>query len=231
MKRKSPPGPTDYSDTKLRRILNAELADTLGNLLSRGCARTVNTAQRFPRLDRATFESRLAGLEVTQRLVRLVAELPARCAEHYAAGNFYLAVDRCVEVLHTANAFFETLRPWELRKRGDAAAAEATLSVTLETLRVCGIVLQPVVPALCGQLLDRLAVSAERRMWSDACRVRWQWQESGEDEVAERELCSHTDSILFRRIRVEAEADASGKRRTAAGGKRADAAAADVRRA
>lgn len=216
---------TDYSDTKLRRILNSELADTLGNLLSRGCARTVNTQQRFPRLDRTAFESHIQPLDVTQRLVRLVAELPDKCYAHYKAGNFYLAVDACIEVLHTANNFFETLRPWELRKSGDIAALDAALGVTLETLRVCGILLQPVVPALSGQLLDKLSVSAEQRMWSDACRVRWQWQaidgEAVEEQLgeAERDLCTHTDAILFRRIRVDEHAAVAkrqppGKHRT-----------------
>ena len=38
----------------------------------------------------------------------------------------------------------------------------------MESLRVCGILLQPIVPKLSSQLLDKLAVRSNDRMWSDA---------------------------------------------------------------
>lgn len=60
------------------RILNSELADTLGNLLSRGCARTVNRKQVFPRLNRTVFDDELMQLEVTQKLVDLIDRLPGK---------------------------------------------------------------------------------------------------------------------------------------------------------
>lgn len=58
------------------RILNSELADTLGNLLSRGCAKSVNVQQIFPHLDTAYFHDNLMKLDVTKKLVELVAQLP-----------------------------------------------------------------------------------------------------------------------------------------------------------
>lgn len=172
----------------------------MGNLLSRGCARTVNVRQVFPRLDRGTFDERLRPLDLCAKLLRLVEELPARCFDHYRAGNFYLAVDAVVEVLHAANGFFEAMRPWELRKAGAAQQLQldAVLCTTLETLRVCGIVLQPIVPDLSGQLLDKLAVGQSERQWSDLSHVRWQSTDA--DQLAERPLCQRTEAILFRRI-------------------------------
>lgn len=43
----------DYSSVKAMRILNAELADTMGNLLSRVCAKSLNPRQIYPRLHTA----------------------------------------------------------------------------------------------------------------------------------------------------------------------------------
>lgn len=60
------------------RILNSELADTLGNLLSRGCAKSVNVQQVFPALDVAYFHDDLMKLDVTKKLVELVAQLPGK---------------------------------------------------------------------------------------------------------------------------------------------------------
>lgn len=47
----------DYSETKIFRMLNAELADTLGNLLNRCCAKAVNSEQIFQIFHRKSFES------------------------------------------------------------------------------------------------------------------------------------------------------------------------------
>lgn len=66
----------DYSDVKLMRILNSELADTLGNLLSRGCAKTVNKRQVFPKHNRRVFEEELLTLDVTRKLGNLIEQLP-----------------------------------------------------------------------------------------------------------------------------------------------------------
>lgn len=159
--------------------------------------------QVFPRLDRATFDAELLPLDSCGKLVRLVDELPARCFDHYRAGNFYLAVDAVIEVLHAANGFFEAMRPWELRKAGAERQLQldAVLGTTLETLRVCGIVLQPIVPELSGQLLDKLVVGRTERQWSDLLRVRWRVADA--EQVAEVSLCQRTEAILFRRIRTE----------------------------
>lgn len=59
------------------RILNSELADTLGNLLSRACAKSVNKRQISPALDRAEFE-KLLQMDVTKNLVNLVEMLPGK---------------------------------------------------------------------------------------------------------------------------------------------------------
>lgn len=60
---------------KVMRILNSELADTLGNLLSRACAKSVNKRQISPALDRSEFE-KLFQMDETKKLVDLVEALP-----------------------------------------------------------------------------------------------------------------------------------------------------------
>jgi methionyl-tRNA synthetase len=41
-------------------------------------------------------------------------------------------------------------------------------TVSLETLRICGILLQPFIPTKSAQLLDHLGVTAEERTWEFA---------------------------------------------------------------
>lgn len=78
----------DYSDVKLMRILNSELADTLGNLLSRGCAKTVNTRQVYPKLNYQVFEEELMQLDVTQKLVKLLENLPGKLSHSFVLKIF-----------------------------------------------------------------------------------------------------------------------------------------------
>ena len=47
---------TDYTTDKVTNILNSELANTLGNLLSRCTSKTVNPAQHFPGFDSDLFK-------------------------------------------------------------------------------------------------------------------------------------------------------------------------------
>lgn len=67
----------DYSDTKVLRILNSELADTLGNLLSRCCGKALNPASLYPALDELAFE-RLKSYDVTNRLIEVLNEMPGK---------------------------------------------------------------------------------------------------------------------------------------------------------
>lgn len=67
----------DYSDTKVMRYLNAELADTLGNLLSRCTGAALNPFQTFPKINSSSFQS-ISLLDVTKSLLESVAMLPGR---------------------------------------------------------------------------------------------------------------------------------------------------------
>lgn len=121
------------------------------------------------------------------------------CHAHYKSYNFYLAVDQVIEVLHTANNFFETTKPWMLAKQPEAFdRLDTVLFVTLETLRICGIILQPIVPELSSQLLDKLRVPPDQRMWTNTLQPRWKSY-----TTEECDLCPNTNAILFQRIRLE----------------------------
>ena len=69
--------------------------------------------------------------------------------------------------LHATNAFVQHHQPWVLAKETDQSEwLHVVLAVTMETLRVAGVLLQPAVPRLAGTLLTRLNVSKDRRNWT-----------------------------------------------------------------
>ena len=189
---------TDYSSTQAIRRINAELADTYGNLLNRCCARAINPAQTIPEnlanvhnSDIGVFDELLANLRV----------LEAECAMHYERADYYKAIDKIMFVLRLNNGLFELLKPWKLIKLKDSDLASQEvytnlLAVTFETLRVCSILLQPVVPKLSRSALDRLDVSG--RMWKDA-KVSF---ELSYNTAVSRPLPIHNLGPLFPKLKV-----------------------------
>lgn len=157
----------DYSDTKATRILNAELADTFGNLLSRVCAKVINASQTVPEIDFDELDE-ILKVDISQQLIDLLKELPNKCEHHFDDYNFYKVVDEVIKVLHTANGFTEIYKPWELRKDPNASRRLNTvLRIVFETLRITGIILQPIVPQMSSRLLDKINVDRRERTWND----------------------------------------------------------------
>lgn len=155
----------NFNSVKVQRLLNAELADTLGNLLSRCTAPLVNKQQIFPAYNSKSFEELPDGQKVLVELQGLPDKVKAR----YLEGNIYQGLDEVMHVLRRTNAVVQDAKPWELAKSPDAGhRLDAVLHMALEVLRVSAIVLQPVIPVLSTKILDKLQVGVDERTWSCA---------------------------------------------------------------
>ncbi|XP_028164025.1 methionine--tRNA ligase, mitochondrial-like isoform X3 [Ostrinia furnacalis] len=192
-------GDANYSETKLINVANSELADTLGNLASRCCGASLNPRQEFPPLhvhELATCRQ----VDVTANLLDRVERLPEICHEHYSNYQFYKAVDAVIHTLHLANLFFETHKPWELRKQVENQKhLDVILHITMETLRICGIILQPIIPDMSQKLLDKLQIPKDFRNWQHCERPSW----SIEDAIYETKYIQNGKFVLFQRVYVD----------------------------
>lgn len=65
-----------------------------------------------------------------------------------------------------SNREYTNIAPWS--STTSVATVSRLLSYTRETLRICGILLQPVIPTKAGALLDALGVPSEKRTLVDA---------------------------------------------------------------
>ncbi|KAI8422987.1 hypothetical protein MSG28_014075 [Choristoneura fumiferana] len=192
----------DYSETKLLNTINSELADTLGNLASRCCGAALNPRGEFPALHEHE-AVQCSRAEVSQELMDRVATLPDLCRHHYANYQFYKSVDAVVHVLHLANLFFETHKPWELRKDSKKQKElDVILHITIETLRICGIILQPIIPELSGKLLDKLQIPKDCRSWRH-CEVP-SWRVEG--AIHETKNIQSGKFVLFQRVYTDKKA-------------------------
>ncbi|KRG01290.1 methionine--tRNA ligase, mitochondrial isoform X2 [Drosophila mojavensis] len=191
----------NFSHVKALRILNSELADTLGNLLSRACAKSLNPHQMYPEPHVEHLSQLLQHLDAGKRLQEALFHLAGRCEQHYEGNHFHLVADTAIAALHAANNFFECAKPWELKAGGSSPNAQrlqTIIAMTMDALRLCGIVLQPMMPQLTSRLLDKLNVPIAQRSWrhlgeSFAAATPGNGPES-------HQLDEHSSALLFQRI-------------------------------
>lgn len=128
--------------------VNSELANNLGNLLSR----TSNLVEKF-------FAGKKPELqtddESSAALKRECLELSKNVKREIENFRPSFALEQIVLVLSVANKYMEEKAPWKLAKE-DLVAAGHVLAVTLEVLRVAGVLLSPVMPQKCDELLKRI---------------------------------------------------------------------------
>ncbi|XP_041985247.1 methionine--tRNA ligase, mitochondrial [Aricia agestis] len=180
----------NYSETKFINIANSELADTLGNLVARSCGTVLN-----PRGERPPLHTCTPPPGATQ-LLDALQRLPDTCYDHYKNYQFYKAVDAVIKVLHLTNGFFESSKPWELKKRPECQKdLDIVLHITLETVRICAIILQPVIPELTKRILDKLMVPEDSRYWHN---LQPTWSING--AIVEAKNIEGGKFVLFPRI-------------------------------
>lgn len=179
------------------RILNSELADTFGNLLSRACAKTLNPQQIFPQVHNEQLKE-LIMMDSCKPLLEKLTEVPEIAHQNYNSYSFHHVVDAVIGTLHAANNFFESTKPWELKNGNEDATRklETIISLTMESLRISGIILQPIIPDFTGKLLRRLNIPQNQRVWKD---TKLSLRKSSHN------LVDLESNILFKRIILENE--------------------------
>jgi methionyl-tRNA synthetase len=127
--------------------VNAELANNLGNLLSR-VTNLVDKAfaGAAPALPAAVAPESAAVLARIEGLADRV-EKKIRSLDPQGA------VLEVLELLNDANKYIGDRAPWKQVKEPDLGPAAETLAVGLEVLRVAGILWSPIMPTKCAALL------------------------------------------------------------------------------
>ncbi len=160
--------------------VNSELANNLGNLLSR----TTNLVEKF-------FAGKKPALlqddDLSLNLRNQCLALPSLVQKEIENFRPSFAIEHIVQTLNLANRYLEERAPWKMAKT-DLAAAGHVLSTTLEVLRVVSILLSPVMPQKTQELLSRIG--------SELCR----WEDIGQWPAIRSEQAIHKGEPLFPRL-------------------------------
>ena len=162
----------DFSHAQLVARYNAELADSLGNLLNR----TLGLCAKLrPASDGAVLEATATPLE--ERLVEV-----ARTALQGATAGFEeIAPHRAIEstwvLCRAANKYIDEAAPWSEAKKGDAARGrvDTILATALESIRWLATLIWPVMPEVSGKILAQLGRPAlVTRAGQDVLALVWE---------------------------------------------------------
>ena len=143
--------------------LNAELCNTLGNLLNRVTGKNLNPLQNFPIPSTESF--RQFDNPHLDSLVGSLNALPTDVDNAFVSLRIDRGIDSIMSCLREANQFIQAARPWKMDASTEADKIKIVLYAAMETIRVCGVLLQPIVPGLAGNMLDVIGVDNGHRNW------------------------------------------------------------------
>lgn len=182
----------EYTYEGLMTRINSDLANDLGNLVSR----TVAMAQKY--FDGTVPAARVAD-PLDEELCALTRSVGTNAKPYMDAMSFSLALTEIFKLVSRANKYIDETAPWALAKDPEKSDRLATVLANLfEAIRVVANLLVPFMPDTCEKILS--CIGAKAVAWDRCC------EEGILSDVIHVAACD----ALFPRIDVKKELEAVG---------------------
>lgn len=141
-----------FEETRFVNIVNADLANDLGNLLNR----TLKMTHKY-------CGGLVPDVEIPpDNPLRQMAEgLSDRVANAYDALAFSAACEEILSLVRRGNKYIDEQAPFTLYKQGKQAEVEQILYAVLECVRLAAYLLSPIVPHLSTAIYQQLSLSVD----------------------------------------------------------------------
>jgi len=189
----------DFKNEALLNRLNSDLANDLGNLLSR----TIGMIEKY---FGGTLPEDLAETgksEFDDDLEKMATSMPTKVEALMEKMNFSEALSEIWTVIRRANKYCDENAPWVLCKDENRQADLANVLYHLaETLRIISVVIEPVMPKTPAEIHSQLCIPE---------LTRYSWKDAKIFGLLPKSLTINKGSVLFPRLDVAKELEALSK--------------------
>ena len=152
----------NFSNELLINTINVDLANDLGNLVSR-------TTAMIEKYFGGTLPRRDVAEPVDDELKAMAGALRGRYEAQMEKFQFQNGLEEIFRVIARANKYIDETAPWVLAK--DEANRDRLATVMynlLETVRICTVLLTPFMPESCEKIFSRIGAAENGRTWDSA---------------------------------------------------------------
>ena len=141
--------------------INSELANTLGNLVQR----TISMGHKY--FD-GKIENKNAVEDVDKEFINLINSLDKKVEEQMDSLHISDALTEIFDVLRASNKYIDDTTPWILAKDEEKSDRLKTVLYNLfESIRVCGLMLDPFMPDTSKEILKQLNIDDNSLNYND----------------------------------------------------------------